>query len=107
MAFTPRAVRGPSVSATDAVRRFSALIDRVRETRTGWVIEAHGEAVAEIVPAARRVTLGDFRAFLRDGPRAPESVLDAVAAESRTARAEREPAPPRLSGRGGRKRHRE
>ncbi|MFI5178333.1 MAG: type II toxin-antitoxin system prevent-host-death family antitoxin [Vicinamibacterales bacterium] len=99
----PRRLSSRVVSATDAVRRFSALIDRVRETRGTYVIESHGEAVAEIVPAARAATVRDLSVFLETGPRALEPALRAIDAASRAARAEHTPPPPRLSGRGGRR----
>ena len=92
-----------TVTATEAVRRFSTLVDHVRETATPYVIESHGEPIAQIVPVVRRVTVADFRAFLEAGPRAPEELVAAIDAESRSARATR---PPRLSGRGGQRRRR-
>jgi len=100
----PRRAAGTTVTATDAVRRFSRLVDQVRETGTTYVIESHGEPVAEIVPVVRRVTLADFQAFLARGPRAPRELVGAIEAESRAARAGRAPRPPRLSGRGGQRR---
>jgi prevent-host-death family protein len=97
----PRRAAGTTVTATDAVRRFSRLIDQVRETGTTYVIESHGEPVAEIVPVVRRVTLAEFQAFLARGLRAPHELLGAIEAESRSTRASRAPRPARLSGRGG------
>ena len=95
---------GYTISATEAVRHFSTLVDHVRETATPYVIESHGEPVAQIVPVVRRLTVGDFRTFLERGPRAPEQLIGAIEDESRVARATRTPRPPRLSGRGGHRR---
>ena len=97
----PRRASGTRVTATDAVRRFSRLVDQVRETGTTYVIESHGEPVAEIVPVVRRATVAEFQAFLARGPRAPHELVGAIEAESRAARAGRAPRAPRLSGRGG------
>ena len=101
---SPRRTSRTTVTATDAVRRFSRLVDQVRETGTTYVIESHGEPVAEIVPVVRHVTLADFQAFLERGPRAPEELVGAIEAESRSVRASRPSPPPRLSGRAGKRR---
>jgi prevent-host-death family protein len=97
----PRRGPGATVTATDAVRQFSRLVDHVRESGATYVIESHGEPVAAIVPVVRRATLADFQAFLSRGPRAPQELGSAIEAESGAARANRAPRPPRLSGRGG------
>jgi len=101
---TRRKRAGYRISATEAVRRFSTLVDHVRETATPYVIESHGEPVAQIVPVGRHVTIADFQAFLERGPRTPEELVGALETESRLARATRTPRPPRLSGRGGQRR---
>ena len=95
---------GRTISATEAVRRFSTLVDHVRETATPYVIESHGEPVARIVPVVRQMTIADLQAFLERGPRAPEEFVGALETGSRLGRATRTPRPPRLSGRGGRTR---
>jgi prevent-host-death family protein len=40
------------LSATDAARRFSDVLDRVESTRESFVVVRHGRAVATIGPAS-------------------------------------------------------
>ena len=55
------AVMSERVSATEAARRFSDLLNRVRYGRETFVVVRGGEDVAEISPvASRRVTLQEL-----------------------------------------------
>ncbi len=93
-----------SVPATEAAKGFGALVDRVRETGEVYQVESRGQVVAEIGPAPRRFTVGDFGALIARAPRAPAELLDAIEESRREARRQPAPAPSRLSGRGGRRR---
>ncbi len=58
------------VSATEAVRRFSDLLNRIRYRGEEFVVERGGEPVCRMTPAMapRRLTLGELASFLRDVP---------------------------------------
>ncbi len=60
------------VSATEAVRRFSDLLNRIRYRGEEFVVERAGEPVCRMTPAAPspRLTLGELAALLREAPRA-------------------------------------
>jgi antitoxin (DNA-binding transcriptional repressor) of toxin-antitoxin stability system len=60
------------VSATEAVRTFSDLLNRIRYRGEEFVVERAGEAVCRMTPAAppRRLTLKELAALLREIPRA-------------------------------------
>jgi len=56
-----------NVSATDAARRFSELLDAVEHDRESFVISRHGRVVARLEPAGGNGVA--VRALLRDrGP---------------------------------------
>jgi antitoxin (DNA-binding transcriptional repressor) of toxin-antitoxin stability system len=58
------------VSATEAVRTFSDLLNRIRYRGEEFVVERAGEAVCRMTPAAlpRRLTLRELAALLREIP---------------------------------------
>lgn len=62
------------ITATEAARNFSDILNRVRYRREAFVVERGGETVAEILPTQtpkRSATLADLITFLRD-TRAPD-----------------------------------
>jgi antitoxin (DNA-binding transcriptional repressor) of toxin-antitoxin stability system len=68
-----------TVSATDAAKNFGRLVDRVRETRSTYIVERAGVPVAQVGPAERSVfTMADFKALLAEGPRAGDEYVQAV-----------------------------
>jgi antitoxin (DNA-binding transcriptional repressor) of toxin-antitoxin stability system len=93
-----------TVPATEAAKTFGALVDRVRESGAIYQVESRGQVVAEIGPPRRRFTVGEFRALIARGPRAPAELLDAIEGGRRHARRAPASASPALSGRGGRRR---
>jgi antitoxin (DNA-binding transcriptional repressor) of toxin-antitoxin stability system len=58
------------ISATDAVRTFSDLLNRIRYRGEEFVVERAGDPVCRMTPAAppRRMTLGEFSSLLREIP---------------------------------------
>jgi antitoxin (DNA-binding transcriptional repressor) of toxin-antitoxin stability system len=56
------------ISATEASRSFSRVLDEAEHGGESFIIERNGRAVAELRPAPRRSTVGDLEAFLRDVP---------------------------------------
>jgi antitoxin (DNA-binding transcriptional repressor) of toxin-antitoxin stability system len=67
------------VSATEAARNFSELLNRVRYRGERFLIERGGVAICELRPAApTRFTGRDFVALLRSLPPVDASFLDAV-----------------------------
>ena len=67
------------VSATEAARNFSELLNRVRYRGETFIIERGGEAVGELRPAASpRFTGADLVALLRSLPPVDEDFLEAV-----------------------------
>lgn len=80
------------VSATDAVRTFSDLLNRIHYRGEEFVVERGGEAVCRMTPATApvRLTLRELAALLRQGP-APDAkfaseVRKAVKAQGRLPR---------------------
>jgi prevent-host-death family protein len=57
-----------AISATEASRRFSDVLDRAEHDGESFLIERNGRAVAEIRPAPRGKTVGSLRDFLRSAP---------------------------------------
>jgi hypothetical protein len=58
------------VSATDAVRTFSDLLNRIRYRREEFLVERGGEAICRMTPAGSAgLTLGELAALLRALPR--------------------------------------
>jgi antitoxin (DNA-binding transcriptional repressor) of toxin-antitoxin stability system len=81
------------VSATDAVRTFSDLLNRIRYRGEEFVVERGGEAVCRMTPAtaAVRLTLRELVSLLRErGPSSDEGfaadVRMAVKAQGRVPR---------------------
>jgi len=71
----------PTLSATEAARNFSRLLNRVRYERRAFVIERGGDAVCEIRPVYRHAafTGADLVRLLATLSDAPEAYLEAVA----------------------------
>ena len=69
------------VSATEAARNFSELVNRVRYQGQTYVVERAGEAVCEIRPVyhAGGFTGADLARLLGTLPEAPKAYLEAVA----------------------------
>ena len=55
----------PDVSATDAARRFSDLLDAVEHAGEHFTVIRHGKAVAQIEPVSQGRG-ADIKALLRD-----------------------------------------
>jgi hypothetical protein len=67
------------LSATDAARNFSELLNRVRYRGERFVIERGGVAIGELRPAGPvRFTGRDLQALLRSLPPVDEAFFDAV-----------------------------
>jgi hypothetical protein len=57
------------VSATDAVRTFSDLLNRIRYRREEFLVERGGETICRMTPAGSAgLTLGELAALLRALP---------------------------------------
>ena len=56
------------ISATEASRSFSRVLDEAEHGGESFIIERNGRAVAELRPAPRRSTVADLVEFLRDVP---------------------------------------
>ncbi len=73
------------LSATEAARNFSELLNRVRYRGETFIIERGGEAVGELRPAApSRFTGADFVALMSCMPPVDEEFLEAVEEAART-----------------------
>jgi antitoxin (DNA-binding transcriptional repressor) of toxin-antitoxin stability system len=73
------------LSATEAVRNFSELLNRVRYRGETFIIERGGEAVGELRPAASpRFAGADLLALLRSLPPVDEDYLKAVEEAARS-----------------------
>ena len=68
------------ISATEAARNFSEVLNRVRYRRQTYVVERSGEAVCEIRPVYQTsgFTGADLVRLLRNLPDAPQAYLEAV-----------------------------
>ena len=68
------------ISATEAVRTFSDLLNRIRYRGEEFVIERAGEPICRMTPAAApgRLTLRELAALLRDMPNADAGYASAV-----------------------------
>jgi hypothetical protein len=75
------AAKGASISATEAARNFSELVNRVHYRRQSFLVERGGQAVCEIRPAYEATGFkgSDLARLLRSLPEAPTTYLDAVA----------------------------
>lgn len=56
------------ITATEASRSFSRVLDQAEHGGESFIIERNGRPVAELRPAPRGSTIGDLVAFLRDAP---------------------------------------
>lgn len=73
------------VSATDAARNFSELLNRVKYRGESFIIERSGEPIGELRPAApTKFTGADLATLLRSLPPVDEEYLDVVEALTRS-----------------------
>jgi prevent-host-death family protein len=56
------------ISATEASRSFSRVLDQAEHGGESFIIERNGRPVAELRPAPKASTVGDLIEFLRDVP---------------------------------------
>lgn len=72
-----KALKAASIAATDAVKNFGELIDRVREEGITYVIERHGRPVAQIGPVEteKPKTLRNLVEAIQAAPKLDEEVL--------------------------------
>jgi prevent-host-death family protein len=67
------------ISATDAARRFSEVVNRVRYRNETFVVKRGGEPVCEIVPVRPATITGrELVALLRSLPHPDKQYLDEV-----------------------------
>jgi len=67
------------ISATEAARRFSEVLNRVRYRNETFVVNRGGEPVCEIVPVRTKTFTGrEFVSLLRSLPHPGKEYLDAV-----------------------------
>jgi prevent-host-death family protein len=67
------------ISATDAARRFSEILNRVRYRNETFVVKRGGEPICEIVPARNVTFTGrDLVELLRSLPHPDKDYLDTV-----------------------------
>jgi antitoxin (DNA-binding transcriptional repressor) of toxin-antitoxin stability system len=70
-----------TISATEAARTFSDVLNRIRYQGVTFTIERGGEVIARIVPAGRVGFAGaDLAALLRAAPRPDKGFADALEA---------------------------
>ena len=76
------------VSATEAVRTFSDLLNRIRYRGEEFVVERAGEPVCRMTPAAptKRLTLRDLSSLLRDIPKSDAGYASDVRRAARSQR---------------------
>ena len=78
------------VSATEASRNFSDILNRARYAGETFIVERNGEPVAEIRPAPRRKISGaELTARLRSAPSADEGFQADMAAVMAASRSDR------------------
>ena len=69
------------VSATEAAKNFGRIVDAVRETRTEYVVERGGIAVARIAPVSERTFTGrDLVELLKSAAHPPDAFRREVSA---------------------------
>jgi antitoxin (DNA-binding transcriptional repressor) of toxin-antitoxin stability system len=67
------------VTASEAAKKFGALVDRVREERAVYVVERGGRPVAQIGPVSTgSCTLAQLADWLRARPALDDAYLDDV-----------------------------
>jgi len=64
------------ISATEASRSFSRVLDQAEHNGESFIIERNGQPVAELRPAPRSSTVADLVTFLREVPLPDESFRD-------------------------------
>lgn len=70
-----------TISATDAARRFSDLLDAVEHRGTEFIVERRGKRIATIAPTSlvpRRVSVGEWLDHMRNGPQPDPEFADDV-----------------------------
>ena len=74
------AKKRPSISATEAARNFSELMNRVRYRRQSFLVERGGRAVCEIRPVCEATGFNgaDLVGLLKSLPKPSSAYLDAV-----------------------------
>lgn len=72
-----KALKAAAITATEAVKNFGELVDRVREEGVTYVIERHGRPVAQIGPVEteKPKTLSGLVEHLKTAPKLDEEVL--------------------------------
>lgn len=74
------------ITATEAARNFSKILDRAKHRGETFVVERNGEPVAEIRPAAKRGTVADLIDVLKQPPPDPDwerDMLEIIAERKR------------------------
>jgi antitoxin (DNA-binding transcriptional repressor) of toxin-antitoxin stability system len=76
------------LSATEAVRRFSDLLNRIRYRGEEFVVERSGEPICRMTPAgpAKTLSLRDLASVLREIPRPDTGYASDVRRASRSQR---------------------
>ena len=64
------------ITATEASRNFSRILDEAEHEGETFLVERNGNAVAEIRPAPRRSTVEDLLRILRMSPPDPDFERD-------------------------------
>jgi antitoxin (DNA-binding transcriptional repressor) of toxin-antitoxin stability system len=74
------------VSATEAVKTFSDLLNRIRYRGEEFVVERGGEPVCRMTPAGppKRLTFGDLASLLRELPKPDAGFASAVRRAARS-----------------------
>lgn len=76
-----------TISATEAARSFSDILNRVRYRGETFIIERGGDAICSIAPVVKkgakavapsRGKLADFLKMLREGPKPDAAFFDAL-----------------------------
>ncbi len=75
------------ISATEASRSFSRVLDEAEHGGESFIIERNGRPVAELRPAPKMSIVGDLVAFLRDvtlpDPDFRDDMLDIIGESAR------------------------
>ncbi|HXN87405.1 MAG TPA: hypothetical protein VN867_15130 [Candidatus Binataceae bacterium] len=67
------------VTATEAARKFSEILNRVAYKGETFVVERGGRPVCEIAPAhTKKFTASDFAEMIKSAPRPDDEYFDAV-----------------------------
>ncbi|HEX5216429.1 MAG TPA: hypothetical protein VFV98_13275 [Vicinamibacterales bacterium] len=81
------------IRATDAAKNFGKLIDEVRESGAGWIVERGGVPVAQVSPLTRAWTVREFAEWAgnRRGDAAFERAVEAGRAAANRPAAPKDP----------------